>query len=444
MSTPSGTSKHGKRDASHVSFSPEQNRLYARGWPHLRTLVDKHKLDKKPDDAVRKLFDEPDPTFGVEWPREVAHRFVRVLAESKGTPGWEPAFAKPGPITEVEARALIDRLLHPAISRPQLQAIDFLLLVEAMVGTEVVTDAILRRFERYAPKDWQHDNLRNAFFTALVAPVALPAAYYLGFFLLRVPDSTRKKYRARVEALLKAAPADRPLHVAFDLVLNGSEAVRRHRVKALCACHHVEDDPMLVRQLSQHDEHVFSLSPRFVHLGGPDVLDHFAERAKALPRWATVRFTEEFGTIKHPKIIPIMLTLSGKKTAKDAPLSWFFAHSDFARPFLDEIAIRKSPQGEAARAMIEALDAPKPAAPAKKGAAPAAKAKAAEKPAPAPKAKTSAAKPAPSKKPERPAKGAAHGKQDKKESRATTSIDKRPAGRAAALSAKKQPKKKKK
>jgi hypothetical protein len=376
--------------AKGFSFSPEQDRLYALGWPHVRVLVDKHKLDKKPDETARGVLEEPEPTslFGVEWPRETAHRFVRAVPESVKSAEYEAALAKPGPVTPEEARKLIDRALSPTLTRPQLQVADFLLLLEAITSTEVVADAILSRFERYQSKDWLSDNLRNAFFTAMLAPVALPAAYHLGFFFLRVAETARKKYRARTDALLKKAQPGRPLHVAFDLVLHGGEAVRRHRVKALCACHHVTDDPNLVRMLSSTDEHVFSLSPRFVFLGGGDCLDHYAERAKALPRWTVLRFAEEFGTIKHPKMVPIMLTLSGKKTAKDAPLRWFEAHAEFARPLLEEAAVRKSPQGEAARALIEQLDAPKPVVPAKKTAAQSTSAKKEPpKPAPAGKAK---------------------------------------------------------
>ena len=396
--------------AKGFSFSPEQDRLYALGWPHLRVLVDKHKLDKKPDETARSVLEvEPEPSslFGVEWPREAATRFVRAVPESPKSAEWDAALAKPGPITPEEARKLVDRALSPTLSRPQLQVADFILLLEALTSTEVVADAILGRFERYQPKDWLSDNLRNAFFTAMTAPVALPAAYHLGFLFLRLPEAQRKKCRARVDALLKKAQLGRPLHVAFDLVLHGGEAVRRHRVKALCACHHVTDDPNLVRMLSVSDEHVLSLSPRFVYLGGFDCLDHYGERAKALPRWMVLRFTEEFGTIKHPKLVPIMLTLSGKKTAKDAPLRWFEAHAEFARPLLEEAAVRKSPQGEAARLLIEQLDAPKPVIPAKKAAAPAATKKAApspKKPAPpAKKAAPPASKPMPPQKSTAPA-----------------------------------------
>ena len=386
--------------AKGFSFSPEQDRLYALGWPHLRVLVDKHKLDKKPDETAKGVLEvEPEPSslFGVEWPRETATRFVRAVPESPKSAEWDAALAKPGPITPEEARKLVDRPLSPTLTRPQLQVADFILLLEALTSTELVADAILTRFERYQPKDWLSDNLRNAFFTAMTAPVALPAAYHLGFLFLRLPEAQRKKFRARTEALLKKAQPGRPLHVAFDLVLHGGEAVRRHRVKALCACHHVMDDANLVRMLSSSDEHVLSLSPRFVYLGGVDCLDHYAARAKALPRWMVLRFTEEFGTIKHPKIVPIMLTLSGKKTAKDAPLRWFEAHAEFARPLLEEAAVRKSPQGEAARLLIEQLDAPKPVVPVKKPAAPAA----AKKPAAAAPKKDAA----PAKKPQPAAKG---------------------------------------
>jgi len=165
----------------------------------------------------------------------------------------------------------------------------------------------------------------------------------------------KKKMRSRAENVLKRSPSDWPLHVAIDLALHGGEAVRNNRLRALCACHHVTDDPQLVRQLSQHDEHVLSLSPRFVFLGGHDMLDHYAERAKALPRWIVLRFAEEFATIKHPKVVPIMLTLSQKKTAKDVPMKWFVENEEMARPIVEEISLRKSPQGEAARAVLDQL-----------------------------------------------------------------------------------------
>ncbi|GAC1543229.1 MAG: hypothetical protein NVS3B10_07490 [Polyangiales bacterium] len=407
------------------SISAEQDRLYALGWPHLRRLVDKHKLDKKPEETAKAVLDDPEPPsqFGVEWPREAASRVVRAFVESPKSSGWDAAISKPGPIDAAGARLLVDRALSPATIRPQLQTADFLLLLEAIVGTETVTDAVLSKFERYQPKDWLADTLRHAFFTAMVTPAALTVAYHLGFLLQRLPDSLRKKFRARAEAVLKAAPPGRPLHVAFDLALHGGEAVRRNRVKALCACHHVVDDPSLVRQLAQHDEHALSLSPRFVYLGGIELLDHFSERAKSLPRWSVYRFAEEFSTIRHPKMVPIMLTLSQKKLAKDLPFKWFLDTAETTKPLVAELAIRKSPQGEAARAILDQLKAYKPPPPPKpvvagkpaaakpaKGAAKAAAkpgkpAKApAKKPASKPVSKPAAKKPAAKKTPVRKAK----------------------------------------
>src|SRR4029077_12863522 len=97
---------------------------------------------------------------------------------------WDAALAKPGPITPEEARTLVDRVVNTVAVRPQLQTADFLLLLEAIVGSDVATDVLISRFERWQTKDWTADTLRHAFLTALVAPVSLTPAYYLGFFLL--------------------------------------------------------------------------------------------------------------------------------------------------------------------------------------------------------------------------------------------------------------------
>jgi hypothetical protein len=387
------------------SSTAEQDRLYALGWPHLRRLVDKHKLDKKPEETARGVLDDPDPPsqFGVEWPRETAARIVRAFVESHKSNEWDAALAKAGPITPEEAKTLVDRVVNTVAVRPQLSTADFLLLLEAHVGSDVATDVLLSRFERWQLKDWTADTLRHAFLTAMVAPVALTAGYYLGFFLLRVSEPMKKKLRARAETLLKRSPADWPVHVAIDLALHGGEAVRNNRLRALCACHHVVDDPQLVRQLAQHDEHVLSLSPRFVFLGGHDMLDHYAERAKALPRWIVMRFAEEFATIKHPKNVPLMLTLSQKKTAKDVPIKWFVENEEMAKPIVEEIALRKSPQGEAARAILDQLKQIKIQAKIEaqkaKEAAKLAKEQAKKAPPPKPVKKAEAKKPAPKAKP---------------------------------------------
>jgi len=58
---------------------------------------------------------------------------------------------------------------------------------------------------------------------------------------------------------------------------------------------------------------------------------------------------------KQPKNVPIMLTLSQKKTAKDVPIKWFVDNEEMAKPVVEEIALRKSPQGEAARAVLDQL-----------------------------------------------------------------------------------------
>src|SRR5579859_6079511 len=103
------------------SSTAEQDRLYALGWPHLRRLVDKHKLDKKPEETARAILDEPDPPsqFGVEWPRETASRIVRAFPESPKSSDWDAALAKAGAITPDEARVLLERVVNTTTVRPQ-------------------------------------------------------------------------------------------------------------------------------------------------------------------------------------------------------------------------------------------------------------------------------------------------------------------------------------
>ena len=105
--------------------TPEFEDLFARGYPHLRRLVDGHPDDQTAEATAECMLDAIDAAhYHVDWPREVAHRYVRGLANvgssgiglsarRKDLPEADAGLRKAGPVDNAEGRTLIAALLAP-------------------------------------------------------------------------------------------------------------------------------------------------------------------------------------------------------------------------------------------------------------------------------------------------------------------------------------------
>lgn len=62
------------------AIDSQSEALFASGWPHLRVLVSPHPHEKDPAKWALKALEAYDPdVYHVEWPREVAYRYVRAM-----------------------------------------------------------------------------------------------------------------------------------------------------------------------------------------------------------------------------------------------------------------------------------------------------------------------------------------------------------------------------
>jgi hypothetical protein len=348
------------QEIKQLCFTPEQDELLALGYPHLARIVDGHADDAKPEANARKAATKGPALFARQgvWPREVAHRFVR-LARTDWFQDWQqraPTAAElavpiaGGPVSEDEARAILafavkqEGCIHP----PRMTSVTFLL--EQMVGTEVVVDAILDAMEK----------LPEARFRTEKSPDRQLGGYVwsVGFMLLRLPAARRAHHRARLEALWDAHHAGSKafeVMVPLDRVLHGAAAFSAWSG----ACGYLDwyvfvDDVDRLREVIARKDTVYAgLDVRFVYLAGPEILGMLGKHRPASAQVGA--WLDDIGMIQHPSTVSLFMEYVGKTSAKTKPIDWLRAHADFAGPIVEELAKRKGAEAEKARAVLTAM-----------------------------------------------------------------------------------------
>jgi hypothetical protein len=129
----------------------------------------------------------------------------------------------------------------------------------------------------------------------------------------------------------------------IDYVTTGSAGVKRTmgkwvplQVQPLYTCASLDfaaDDPEYVREMVAKAEKKEPMSVRVAWIGGPSVLEGLSLR-----KWPAAQLpsiVRDFGMLRDPEIVTLMLSLVGKSSVKDAPLTWFREHADYARPILE-------------------------------------------------------------------------------------------------------------
>jgi len=328
-----------------LCFTREDDELLALGYPHLLRLVDDHKDDKNAAKVALKAANDAKTilkSYRIDWPRKTAERFVRA-ARTPEFQNWlgemvpSSAFAEDGPVSLDEAHALVLGTLKVPGCTFLLRHRSLYFLLEAMVGTEAVIDAMLDGLDALPDHRWTKESgpdRKTGYAAAL-----------LGFFLLRVTEASRVKRKARLQATfdraksLVAAAGSESWEVTggVGMVLEGSHArVCMHPGPYTYLdwyIHAVDDVEKLRALIAKKDTIYTALDVRFVYLVGPEILGTLG---KHKPRSAEVlTFLEDIGKIRHELVIDRMLEWIGKPAAKDAPLNWFRAHADFVRPHLE-------------------------------------------------------------------------------------------------------------
>lgn len=351
--------------------SPDYDALFALGWPHIRFVMDGHREDDDPPCSALRILAMPDPPQRFAWPRAVAQGVIRAWglpSMFERAPGLRElrleareAAWKPGAITVGEASDLLAcRLNHdtPGVSERGVES--FVLLLEALVGADVVASAILDILEQL-PVD------------TLLSEWSLPphVTFQLGFLILRLRRPRHAAGIARMEALLErcfdARPSLRRLgfrgagasHArSLHLVLNGGPAAESSSDRALRWYVHVADDSVLVRMRVAVNRAAYEPDARLVFLGGSDVLQRYARdwpdlRSTDAQRW----FFEQVAPIAAPELYPLMLEMAGRSRVRPEAIGWFVKNAAVTSDFVDKACSGDGTVATYARSVRQLLSA---------------------------------------------------------------------------------------
>ena len=336
-----------------LCFRPEDDEKLARGYPNLIVPVDGLNQDKAPAKSALKWYMASDPIYFTEWPREVLHRILRVFADEAFKPNGVGDTMK---ALETKGQPDAEMLLSAIGKMFETGMVNYAFHKRTLVyGTEVIagTDATLMAIANaFASSAWKipAETLNESSRDTLIECVA--------FLFLRASPKVVKSAREKIVPLdPKVASAYEWCAQTVDRTLHGAAGVKRTittrcglEIGALVSDASLElagDDPDWVRDMVAKAKPNEPMSVRIAHIAGPSVLANLSKR-----KWPAVKMpsvVRDFGMIRDPEIVSFMLSLIGKSSVKDAPLAWFRAHADYAKPIL------KNTKGDSAKAMLRQL-----------------------------------------------------------------------------------------
>lgn len=348
------------------TFTPADDAAFALGFPHVRQVVDGLREDENPQATALKILPQIERAPRMVWPRRTAQGLVRVW----GLPAiWEmapnskdlrleaeEALWKDSPIDRAEAAQLLTLRLEREVQGLSERVIEeFVLLLEAIVGTETVATVIVETLESFDAE-------------MLLASWTTPplVTFHLGYLLLRVPAPLAVSLRGRLRAALEKAYAFRPVlrrrgfagqgasHArSIHLALNGGAAAE-DTDRTLRWYTHVGDDPVLVRMRVALNRLSYFPDSRLVFLGGNDVLERYNKDWRKLGNQdEQMWFFHQHATVRAPQMLPIFLDMVGESLVRDEAAAWFDAHRDYARPFVEENVNGGTPRSAAAKRVLK-------------------------------------------------------------------------------------------
>ncbi len=329
------------------AFSATDDRLFAMGWPHVRLVVAEHEDDDDPVTPIKEMIaDEEERPYTVTWPLSVARRFVRALGMpiKYVQPKDAASVLKNGaPVGTDEARALLTHAVSRVGYHDGELIIHLVLLLEAMVGPEVVLDAAVSALEALPQASWAQRN-----------GDAAHVIFQLGFVLLRASATTAPGYFERLRKLYGRAtsetqPKSEQLD-ALDAVVNGSEGARRGGGKNREFYAHVTEAPELIAQVVADSD--FAPDVRFVFLGGDPVVEALASQWK---EYDHSDFLADLGRIQSPQVVNIVAAMVASSKVKKQAKTWLKTHAVYARPVLEQRAKGKGKDATQAKLALEEL-----------------------------------------------------------------------------------------
>ncbi len=326
-----------------ICHTPEQKKLYERGYPYLVKLVDGHKDDKKPEASAANVFKDYFGKYHVEWPRLTAAAFVRGGKSSSE------------PVTEDEGRALVVAMFEKKTRGNFYQDVHKTFVLEALTSTNVVLDAITRGLENLPTSRWANAQGEDS------DPAFL--AYLTGLLLLRASDA--KAFAKRLEDVYAAAvkanidEGEETIRGGLDLALHGNAGAARALAKSHWQYWHwylmVDDPAVHLARLADNSKSEWVPEARILYLAGEKLLPVYTTK-KALRQGKRLpHILADFGMFAHDGILDLMVEMIGVKGAADAPANYFRENAAYARPKLEKMARGSSANAVKAKAMLEMI-----------------------------------------------------------------------------------------
>jgi hypothetical protein len=335
-----------------LCFRPEDDEKLARGYPNLIVPVDGLNQDRAPAKSALKWYTASDPIYFTEWPREVLHRVLHIFAADSFKPhgtGAMKALETSGPPDAKLLIAAIGKMFETGRVNYAFHKRTLVYGTETIAGTDATLMAIANAFASSAwavPAETLNESSRDT----LIECVA--------FLLLRASPKVAKSAREKIVPLAPSvASAYEWCAQTIDRTLHGAAGVKR-TITTTCGLESgalvsdaslelAGDDPDWVREMVAKAKPTEPMSVRLAHIAGPSVLANLSKR-----KWPAVKMpsiVRDFGMIRDPEIVSFMLSLVGKSSVKDAPLVWFRAHADYAKPILQKT------RGDSAKAILRQL-----------------------------------------------------------------------------------------
>jgi hypothetical protein len=291
--------------------------LFEMGWPHLRVLVAPHPHEKEPAKWAAKAIRAYDPNvYHVEWPREVAYRFVRAMgAKRPKGPRDNIVYPDPadadrlleiaGPVDEKEARAIVAHVTHPQSCHKERSIEDLLFLLEAMVGGEPILDEALKRYEAMSKKELDFGNPHDIVYVA----------YWSGFLLARLPDEKKKKHAARIEKLIATARGT-SVGERLLMVAHGVKGIEESGWRPGIHIAHYANDPEFLVKHADMGPPDMQIAYRAKEKS-EKVLEVFAKRQRKIEAWRLPFWVDELSVVASPKATEMLKDLAGKKAVSE-------------------------------------------------------------------------------------------------------------------------------
>jgi hypothetical protein len=239
-----------------------------------------------------------------------------------------------GAVDAREAASLLETALTNTSMVPDT-FVDIVLLLEALVGTDVVLDAFVDRLETWSPATWaRRDIVRHA------------AVYQIAMLLLRTTPGRVKALRHRLaivqEKKAGGIPAQRDGKEwnralrSLDVVIHGAEGARRSAMpwattaSVLWELRYVSDDRDYVAERFCREKKPDAARPdaRLLFLGGPAVIDHqlgWWSKYKGGPDTQRT-YVRTYGAIKAPQIAKTLADMLARSKVRPEVRAWLEGH----------------------------------------------------------------------------------------------------------------------